>query len=289
MKGLIVSLLFTLLLAGICDAEVLHRWVEPQPNHSFQNGDIEEEPFYTYTNKNALRSESGGSWSLTASATASANARAASPRPGDVSREWNANAQLRATGDLDTLTTEPPDALPKMEQEVENTKTSSDGTTTARRKRVAHVVSYKNKTFGSPEQRHLEAYTFEISPKINETPQDGHFHADDTWHAEPPVEPSIESPVMDTDVVNPTSTSSNPLFKDGVPEHLQCPKDLVGVYFKEVSSETIQQVQRIGIEILERWNPNRPLTEVWPAFIEVEKWYHDNAAPERAGIRRDYR
>lgn len=43
----LVSLLFTFVcfaLVDICDAEVLHSWVEANPNHAFQNGDIVEYP-----------------------------------------------------------------------------------------------------------------------------------------------------------------------------------------------------------------------------------------------------
>lgn len=83
------------LVADICDAEVLHSWVEPSLNHSFQNGDIVEELFYTYTSKSAQRSEPGGSWSVTGSATASANAHASSPDPGNLTRQWDAHALLR--------------------------------------------------------------------------------------------------------------------------------------------------------------------------------------------------
>lgn len=82
----------------------------------------------------------------------------------------------------------------------------------------------------------------------------------------------------DTSFVNPTSTSTNPLFAEGVPEHLQCPPELIGAY--SVSPEAAKGFQAVGLEILEKWNPNRPLTEVWPAFIEMEKRYHANADPE---------
>ncbi|WP_238314872.1 hypothetical protein, partial [Methylobacterium crusticola] len=72
--------------------------------------------------------------------------------------------------------------------------------------------------------------------------------------------------------VNRSSKSSNPLCADGVPEHLQCPPGLVGDYFKEIEPDTIERLQQIGVEILEQWNPNRPLPDVWTAFIEAEKW-----------------
>ena len=152
-------------------------------------------------------------------------------------------------------------------------------------------------------------------PPPGETAESGHWHGDE-WHAEPhgsPVEvqpqkpevfageaqaptttqptppPSVfqtplPAPERDPDFANPTSTSSNPLFADGVPEHLQCPPELIGVYAKEISSETIQQLQQRGVEIIDQWNPNRPLPEVWNAFIEAEKWYRGNTDPERAGL-----
>ena len=90
------------------------------------------------------------------------------------------------------------------------------------------------------------------------------------------------------DFVNPTRTSTNPLFADGVPEHLQCPPELVGIYDITIdrklhpeSVESILQgresIHQAYIEILEKWNPNRPLTVVWPLFIEAEKTYKSNA------------
>ena len=87
------------------------------------------------------------------------------------------------------------------------------------------------------------------------------------------------------DFVNPTSTSMNPLFADGVPEHLQCPPELVGIYDVgtfydtglELEPEIFQRIDQARLEILEKWNPNRPLTEVWPLFIAAEKRYKSNA------------
>ncbi len=150
-------------------------------------------------------------------------------------------------------------------------------------------------------------------PPPGETHESGHWHGDE-WHAEPhethapapqqetdapvvevqappppqeEVDPPQSTPIppeRDPDFVNPTSTSSNPLFADGVPEHLQCPPELIGAYFKEIEPETLQRLQQIGVEIIDQWNPNRPLTEVYPAFIEAEKWYRGNTDPERAGL-----
>ncbi len=149
-------------------------------------------------------------------------------------------------------------------------------------------------------------------PPPGETHETGHWHGDE-WHSEPhdahapgevserpvedtaveaptPVEtaeapPAVAAPIeTETNWVNPTSTSSNPLFADGVPKHLQCPPELIGVYFKEIETETVERLQQRAVEILEKWNPNRSLTEVYPAFIEAERWYHANADSEYAGI-----
>ena len=144
----------------------------------------------------------------------------------------------------------------------------------------------------------VEVETKPKPPPPGETAENGHWHGDE-WHAEPhETEPApvaapppaeapptpIPTPLQSTpDFVNPTSTSSNPLFADGVPEHLQCPPEFIDVYRREDEENFRQRVPRsIYEEIKVKWNPNRPLTEVWPAFIEVEKWYRENADPERA-------
>ena len=153
-------------------------------------------------------------------------------------------------------------------------------------------------------------------PPPGETAESGHWHGDE-WHAEPhgspvevqpqnpevsageaqappptqPTPPSTENtqtptpaPERDPDFVNPTSRSSNPLFADGVPEHLQCPPELIDVYTSEISQEDREKMYPIGTEIIEKWNPNRPLTEVWAAHIEAQKWYIANADPERSKL-----
>ena len=144
-------------------------------------------------------------------------------------------------------------------------------------------------------------------PPPGETAESGHWHGD-VWHstrkpeppevsgghaAPPPAQQSAAEETPDApqaptqlpaDFVNPTSISTNPLFADGVPEHLQCPPEWIGAYLRDISTEDLERTHQIGFELIEKWNPNRPLTEVWSAFMEAEKWYHDNADPERAGI-----
>ena len=65
-------------------------------------------------------------------------------------------------------------------------------------------------------------------------------------------------------------------FPDGtpVPEHLLCPEKWVGVYItsldKTVYAEVEQHIHAVAREIVANHNPNRPLAEVWPSFIEAE-------------------
>ncbi|MYB92836.1 hypothetical protein F4054_19880 [Candidatus Poribacteria bacterium] len=130
----------------------------------------------------------------------------------------------------------------------------------------------------------------EAKAPVGDTSQGGHFHADGTWHGEPhdpTAAPTVSklatvTPIAFADGVHPTSTSSNPLFADGVPEHLQCPPEFIDVYGREDKENIIRKTMPIYDEILEKWNPNRPIANLWDAYIEHEKWYRENADPERA-------
>ena len=129
-------------------------------------------------------------------------------------------------------------------------------------------------------------------PPPGETAESGHWHGDE-WHAEPHeahapaevseqpqtlAEPTERDAVVSetqspADFVNPTSKSSNPLFADGVPEHLQCPPEWVGVREDDesVTEELVSIVETILEEVMEKWNPNRPLPEIWDSAIEGQK------------------
>ncbi|RKU18791.1 hypothetical protein C6501_02050 [Candidatus Poribacteria bacterium] len=92
--------------------------------------------------------------------------------------------------------------------------------------------------------------------------------------------PTAEKPITD-DVVG--TTSSNPMFADGVPEHLHCPEEWIGMYAKTFKGDfhELGRIMQPRIdEILSKYNPHRPLTEVWPLFIAAEKSYYANADPE---------
>ena len=95
-------------------------------------------------------------------------------------------------------------------------------------------------------------------------------------------------PIQATDVIDmaevsqtreTVQTSSNPLFAEGVPEHLQCPEELIGVYARGLPREELLKIYNIQLEVMANYNPNRSLTEVWPQFIEAERGYHANADP----------
>lgn len=79
-------------------------------------------------------------------------------------------------------------------------------------------------------------------------------------------------------------SSSNPYFADGVPKHLQCPPDLIGKYHHEVpavsAADSAAKMQSICLEVMEKYNPNRPIADIWDQFIAAEKFYRDNSPVE---------
>ena len=66
-------------------------------------------------------------------------------------------------------------------------------------------------------------------------------------------------------------------FADGtpVPEHLRCPEKWVGVYLNEISDSELSEINvhidELAREVVQNHNLNRPLSEVWPLYIEAEK------------------
>ena len=168
--------------------------------------------------------------------------------------------------------------------------------------------------YGRPvaEQEPTEVYTpveveREVStpkpPPPGEIAESGHWHGN-VRHSEPheahapappsqievstgeaPIETAEEPPAVETpieteiDFVNPTSTSSNPLFAEGVPKHLQCPQEWVGVHVDVLFDESDEPLdpilETILEEVAEKWNPNRPLPEVWDLGVERNKQIKD--------------
>ena len=132
-----------------------------------------------------------------------------------------------------------------------------------------------------------------------ETAESGHWHGDE-WHAQPhdlPAQPTqTPTPQRATQggywqngvyyrppgYVPPYpqgQTSLNPLFADGVPGHLKCPQKWIGVYLWATDEyEAVREkMGHIALEVLEKYNPNRPIRDIWTQFIEAEKFYQTNA------------
>ena len=137
-------------------------------------------------------------------------------------------------------------------------------------------------------------------PPPGETAESGHWHGDE-WHstrapethdvpnAALPFQKSVGGGYWSNGVYHrpvgyvPTyprgQTSSNPYFADGVPEHLKCPEKWIGVYAWASGeySEVDQKMRQIYREVMEKYNPKRPIHEVWPRFIDDERFYQANA------------
>ena len=72
-------------------------------------------------------------------------------------------------------------------------------------------------------------------------------------------------------------------FPDGtpVPEHLLCPEKGIGFYIVDLSDEDKQELaahwNKVINEVMANYNLNRPLAELWPQFIELERQYKAQA------------
>ena len=162
-------------------------------------------------------------------------------------------------------------------------------------------------------QEPIKVYTaVEVEPKPKppppgETFETGHWHGDE-WHSTPHEPPAADVPFAErekpaTPVPQRSTgggywsngvyhrpagyvpayprgqTSSNPYFADGVPEHLKCPEKWIGVYRWATSDweAAVDKMRQIAYEVMEKYNPNRPIHEVWARFIDDELFYQANA------------
>ena len=145
----------------------------------------------------------------------------------------------------------------------------------------------------------VEVETKPKPPPPGETYETGHWHGDE-WHAQPhetPAQGPQPTKVSDTSqggywangvyhrpagYVPPYprgQTSSNPYFKDSVPEHLKCPEKWIGDYIWANGewAAAIEKMRQVSRVVMEQYNPNRPIHEVWPRFIEDELFYQAHA------------
>lgn len=123
----------------------------------------------------------------------------------------------------------------------------------------------------------------------HEVPHETHEVPNDAIPPQPPVQTSVAGGYWSNGVYHPPAgyvaayprgqTSSNPLFADGVPEHLKCPEKWIGAYRWAISdwAAAVEKVQQISREVIDQYNPNRPIHEVWPRFIDAELFYQVNA------------
>ena len=147
----------------------------------------------------------------------------------------------------------------------------------------------------------VEVETKPKPPPPGETAESGHWHGDE-WHAEPHEAPPTAQSTPTTAPPGVTTggywsngvyhrpagympaypsgqTSSNPYFKDGVPEHLKCPEKWIGAYRWAISdwAAAVEKIRQVSREVREQYNPNRPIHEVWPRYIDDELFYQANA------------
>ena len=72
-------------------------------------------------------------------------------------------------------------------------------------------------------------------------------------------------------------------FPDGtpVPEHLLCPEKWIGVHITTLSDEERQELaehwKKMMNEVNANYNLNRPVSELWDRFIELERQYQAQA------------
>ncbi len=81
------------------------------------------------------------------------------------------------------------------------------------------------------------------------------------------------------------NTSSNPLFADGVPAHLQCPQRLIGKYVKEITREDVLKIQAIAKEVVTNYNPKRHVLKTLPLLEEMQLEYHAKSDVEKRGYQ----
>lgn len=91
----------------------------------------------------------------------------------------------------------------------------------------------------------------------------------------------ITADSLESDSVEPSKQEDVFPITDDFPDYLKCPEKWIGVYLSTIFegnsgeyAEVEQQIHNVARKIIASHNPNRPLAEVWPRFIETEKQLH---------------
>ena len=175
---------------------------------------------------------------------------------------------------------------------------------------MQHVEKQSAREFAETPER-IKVLTEKQNPKptaqvpVGETSQGGDFHADgDPWHDEAHREKtSGNGPVFgDTQGINLKRTSSPLPFKDDIPQYLQMPPEWENWYYMEAYEDPTrraayeQRLETIAKAVVQDYNPNRPLEEVWPLFIAAERQFmvdspydeQNSNIPAPGGYRADW-
>ena len=137
--------------------------------------------------------------------------------------------------------------------------------------------------------------------------ESGHLHGDE-WHADP-HKPVGHWEVSDSGEIAPSQFFqspvewSNPLMPDEIPEHLKMPPEWENRDYTALSEEKEpqrytefeQRLRTLTEAVIENYNPERPIAELWDDFIRAEKLYHAHSEhaqkytlPALGGFRGDW-
>ena len=141
--------------------------------------------------------------------------------------------------------------------------------------------------FGEVEPVPEELLNYKPSPAVSRGASEEKLSwADDAaMRTESPASSSDESVQAADDMDNSDDLEYTPVyyFPDGtpVPEHLLCPEKWIGVYMEDLdeqeSAEIAEHARKVAFEVIANYNLNRPLNEIWGAFIELEREYQAEA------------
>ena len=131
----------------------------------------------------------------------------------------------------------------------------------------------RSASMNRPSRVHLPPATASISKTASDTEESLEDDVASTLDTEQIDDAELEALIEELSALE----QAEKFFPDGtpVPEHLLCPEKWVGVYLSSLSESDLNEIQatadRVAEEIVEKHNPQRPLEEIWSAFIDAEK------------------